>query len=165
MKVLLQSKFIYCLALKIYELHSSDDFKLNLNGQEIEINEYSIIHILSRHFGEVTKPTTNKSFHNEDFIPRQLNIQLKSIIETINNSGVYAGQPIEKIAFKYQNKDYLIWTNEQTKQITDIGNVNYIRLETFYPIESRVDIQDINTNYTLTEINEEISVYLKNDLI
>jgi hypothetical protein len=78
---------------------------------------------------------------------------------------VYANQPIQKIAFKFQNKDYLIWTNEQTKQVAGIGNINYIRLETFYPIENRVDIQDLNTNYTLVQINEEISVYLKNDLI
>lgn len=165
MKVLLQSKFIYCLALKIFEMHSSDDFILNLNGHDIEFNEYSITHILSRHFAEITRPNPNRSFHNENFIPRQLNIQLKSILEAINNSGVYANQPIQKIAFKFQNKDYLIWTNEQTKQVAGIGNINYIRLETFYPIENRVDIQDLNTNYTLVQINEEISVYLKNDLI
>ena len=162
LKVILQSKYIYCLALKIYEMYSFDDFRINLNGHLIEFNEYSIIHILSRHFAETTKPSTGKSFHNEVFIPNQLNLQLKSIFEIIDNSKIYTSQPINKIAFKYKNVDYLIWVNERTKQLTGVGNVIYNRLESFYPIEKIKDKNDLRDNYTLSQINDEISVYLKN---
>lgn len=160
-KIILQSKYIYCMALQIFEMFEPDDFILNLNGEEIEINEYSVIHIIGRHFAQTTKPNPEKSFHIEDFAPKYLNKQLKNILNEIDESGALAGESINKVAFQYKNIDYIIWINERTKQVKGKGNVSYYRLETFYPVEDANEISDLKTSYSLEMVNEELSVYVK----
>lgn len=159
--IILQSKYIYCTALEIFEMFDRKDFLLSLNGKVIEINEFSIIHILSRHFAQTTKPLNKKSFHIEDIEPRYLNKQLKNIFDDIDSSNLLNGKPLNKIAFQYKNIDYMIWINERTKQILGQGNTKFNRLETFYPVVDKVDIEDLKENYTLEIINEELKVYVR----
>ena len=79
-QILLKSKYLYCIALKFFEKISREDLILELNGQKIEINEFSIIHILNRHFAAKTiYYDTKKSFHNEDFEPEILNTSRSTI--------------------------------------------------------------------------------------
>ena len=137
------------------------EFIINLNGNEIEINEYSIIHILNRHFAQTTKPLTKKSFHIEDIEPRYLNKQLKSIFDDIDNSKLLVDKPINKVAFRYKNIDYQIWINERTKSLKGLGNVKYNRLETFYPVKEQGDIDDLNENYKFEHVNVDLQVYVK----
>ena len=107
-KIILQSKYIYCMALQIFEMFDEKEFILNINEEEIEINEFSIIHILNRHFAQTTKPDPTKSFHIEDFEPKYLNKQLKDIFEDIDKSELLKGKTTNKIAFRYNNVDYII---------------------------------------------------------
>jgi len=161
-KTLLQSKFIYCLALKIFEMFDKKEFILTLNGQEIEMNEYSIIHILNRHYAQITKPNSRKSFHNEDFIPQYLNKQLGEIFSLIDSSGLYK-DPIHKISFKYKNVNYLIYVQKRFKQVKgNKGNIEYNRLETFYPIIESKENSDLITNFECHKINDDLSIYSKN---
>jgi hypothetical protein len=136
------------------------EFLISLNGKVIEINEFSIIHILSRHFAQTTKPLNQKSFHIEDIVPRYLNKQLKNIFDDIDSSNSLNDKAINKIAFQYKNIDYMIWINERTKQIPGKGNIQFNRLETFYPVVDKADIEDLKENYTLEIINEELKVYV-----
>ncbi len=159
--LVLQSKYVYLTALQIYEVFSPHDFILTLNGQSIEITEYSIVHILNRHFAQVTKLDSTKSFHNSDFKPKYLNIQLKNIFDEIDKSGLTHGMSINKVAFKYKGISYQVWINERDKQIKGKGNVKYNRLETFYPIEEPSELSKINTDFDLTKINEDLSIYIK----
>ncbi len=159
--VLLQSKYIYCIALEIFESLTSTDLVLEINNQIIEFNEYSLIHILNRHYSEMTKQySTNKTFHNEDFKPRILSIQLKEILKDIDNSKVLEMKSIDKIAFKINSVDYLLWTSEETKSIKGKGNVKYRRLNTFYPVTDLNELDKLNTDYELKKISNSISVYV-----
>ncbi len=160
-RILLQSKYIYCTALLIFEMFDNKDFILNLNSQDIEINEYSIIHILNRHFSEITKQNFNKSYHGEDFKPKYLNKQLKEIITIIDESKVLDGKDINNVNFRYKEKDYAIWINKRTKQEKGKGNIEYNRLETFYPIEDKEEIKKISDNFNYHQINDDIGVYVK----
>ena len=73
--LLLQSRFIYCIALEIFEALEPGDLILEINGIQIEFNEYSLIHILNRHYAKITKQyETGKTFHNTDFKPRILSV-------------------------------------------------------------------------------------------
>ncbi|KGL58373.1 hypothetical protein [Polaribacter sp. Hel1_85] len=158
---LLQSKYIYCISLQIFELFDSTEFVIKLNNQEIEIDEYSIIHILNRHYAQITKTNPTKSFHNEDFEPKYLNKRLRDIFIEIENSGLYSGDSIRKITFKFNNVDYQIWANERTKQVKNNGNIKFNRLETFYPLTDLEELNKLKNDYELLEINEELSIYLK----
>ena len=84
--LLLQSKYIYCLSLIIFEKIDEKEFILKLNRKEIEINEYSITHILNSHFEQIVKSQSKKSFHSKDFEPECLSKKLKLIFDEIDNS-------------------------------------------------------------------------------
>ncbi len=158
---LLQSRYIYCTALQIFEMFDNQEFIIQLNRNDIEINEYSIIHILNRHYSEITKSNPMKSFHNnKDFEPKYLNKQLGDIFKTIDESGVFRGHSINKIAFKYKNVDYQIWINERDKQVKGKGNVKFNRLETFYPITDKAELLKLNADSDLTQINDDLGVYI-----
>jgi len=158
---LLQSKYIYCMALQIFEMFDRKEFVIKLNGFDIEINEYSIIHILNRHYSEITKPNSSKSFHIEDFEPKYLNKQIGAIFQEIENSGLYKDNPITKISFRYKNIDYTIWVNVRTKQVKGQGNVSYQRLETFYPVVDQKELSELIDNYDLKKVNNDLSIYIK----
>jgi hypothetical protein len=160
-RILLQSKYIYCTALLIFEMFENKDFVFNVNGQDIEINEYSIIHILNRHFSEVTKQNFNKSYHGEDIKPKYLNKQLKEIMTIIDESKHLDNQNINNINFRYKGVDYAIWINKRMKQEKGKGNVEYNRLETFYPIKNKEELEKLNDEYDYRQINNDIGVYVK----
>jgi hypothetical protein len=160
--ILLQSKYLYCMAKEIFETFDEHEFILNLNDETIEINEYSIVHILNRHYSQLTKQyPTSKTFHSEDFSPRYLNKQLAAIFAQIDKSEILRGHTVRKIAFKHKGTNYLVWTEVQTKSVKGIGNVRYNRLETFYPIGENEVLQDLHLNYDCIPVNEELFVYRK----
>lgn len=161
LRTLLRSKFIFCMALQIFELFDNEEFVLRLNGEEIEINEFSIIHIISRHYSEITKSNPERSFHNKDFEAKYFNKQLGKIFKKIDESGFYIGKSIESILFKYKNVNYQVWVKERIKQIKGKGNVKFNRLETFYPVKEPKELSKINSEYELKKINDDLSVYIK----
>lgn len=160
---LLQSKYIYCMSLQVFEMFDKKEFILSLNGEEIEINEYSIIHILNRHYSQITKYNSKKSFHTKEFEPRYLNKQIGEIFKDIDASGCLIGKSINKIAFKYKHVDYLIWVQKKTKQIKGKGSVTYNRLETFYPVTDMKELKQLKEMYNPVQINKDLSVYVKKE--
>lgn len=161
LKTLLQSKYIYHKALKMFERFDNEDFVINLNGQDIEIDEASIVHIMNRHYSQITKANPTKSFHNEDFEPQYLNKQLKEIFHSIDSSGLYKGQQIDRIAFKYRGTNYVIWIKKRTKQIKGKGNIEFHHLETFYPLDDEVELRNVEKDFTFKTINDMLGVYIK----
>lgn len=158
---LLYSKFIYLMAKETFQGSVPGDFIFTLSGQTIEMNEYSIIHILSRHYAEVSKKfNTGKSYLQKDFKPRELHHQFREILSKIDASGLLQPNDIFKIPFAYKNVPHLIWIKEDDKQVPgQKGNVKYLRLETFYPVEEKASLDDLSNNYELVAIDENLSLY------
>lgn len=163
--ILLHSKYIYCIALEIFETLKPADLILEINAIQIEFNEYSLIHILNRHYAQITKQyDTRKTFHNEDFKPRILSIQLKEILKDIDSSKLLQGKPIDKIGFQQNGTDYLIWTNEKVKSVKGQGNVEYRRLDTFYPVSDEAEKNKLIATCELKRISNTLSVYVPKGL-
>lgn len=159
-QILLKSKYLYCIALKFFEKISREDLILEFNGQKIEINEYSIIHILNRHFAAKTiYYDTKKSFHNEDFEPEILNKQLREILHQIDISKTYEGLSLDKIAFQFKETDYQIWTGIKKKHAQG-KEMEFRRLNTFYPIIDVNEKGKLNQSHQTFKINEDIQVYI-----
>lgn len=159
--ILLHSKYIYCIALEIFETLKAADLILELNSIQIEFNEYSLFHILNRHYAQITKQyDTGKTFHNEDFKPRILSVQLKEILHDIDSSKVLQGQAIDKIGFQKNGIHYLIWTSEKIKSVKGQGNVSFRRLDTFYHVSDEAEKNKIIATCDLKKITDTLSVYL-----
>lgn len=154
--ILLNSKWLYCVALEIFESLDSSDFISEINGIKIEFNEYSLIHIVNRHFAKILKQyDTKKSFHYDLFKPRILSTQIKEIITFIDSSTLLKDKAIDKIAFQIDGIDYIIYTSEKVR-----GNAIYRRLNTFFPVDNINDKNILIENYNLESLNERFSVYV-----
>jgi hypothetical protein len=159
-EILLKSKYIYCIALKMFETIDEKDLVLEINSHSIEVNEYSMIHILNRHFAAQTiYYDTSKSFHTEDFEPKLLNLQLRKILMEIDVSTLYKNFPIDKIVFQFKGIDYQIWTGLQKKHIEGKA-YEFRRLNSFYSINDVEEKKKLLTNYKIVDINKDIKLYL-----
>lgn len=154
--VLLNSKWLYCVALEIFESLDLVDFISEINGIKVEFNEYSLIHIINRHFAKILKQyDTKKSFHYNIFKPRILSTQIKEILTFIDRSRLLENKAIDKIAFQIDGIDYIIYTSEKIR-----GNTRYTRLNTFFPVDNIRDKNVLNENYNLRILNERFSLYI-----
>ena len=160
-KYILHSKFIYLLVKQVFENHESEDFEFEFLGHNIEIDSYSMIHIINRHYAEIIKENPQKTYHIEDFEPDKIHIRLKDILKRIEHSGIIQPNEIEKLAFEYKNKIYRIWIKKRQKHVKGKSEVEFHRLETFYPIEDDGELTDLSDNYKLMPIDGELNVYKK----
>ncbi len=159
-EILLSLKFIYCIVIEVFETIELNDLILKVNSIKIEFNEYSLIHILNRHFSAITKAyDTKKSFHNEQFKPRIIISQIKEILTQIDNSQFLKNSTIDKIGFRQNGIDYLIWTKEKNRSIKGINEI-YRRLETFYIVTDENEKIKLVSDYNLKTVNNFLSVYV-----
>ena len=138
------------------------DLILEINSIKVEFNEYSLVHILNRHFAQIVKThPTNKSFHNEDFKPRILSVQIKQIFSEIDASKLLVGKPIDKIGFQQNGIDYLIYTSEREKSAKGKkDNILYRRLDTFFPVDDPKECNNLISTCELKSINQSLSIYV-----
>lgn len=167
-QILLYSKWLYRVCLEIFEEAIPGDFVLTLNGREVEMTEYSFVHILFRHFGQTLKPFDfEKSFHDPKFHPRILHKQLRIIFETLDQANIRVISPgaISNIPlrFTYRGTPYLVYLNKRVKQIVGAGNVDFLRLETFFIISTPEEIYKLELEFDEVAVNSVVSVYSPKD--
>ncbi|GGH64767.1 hypothetical protein [Phaeocystidibacter marisrubri] len=157
--ILLQSKHLFHIAEEILEKSGSSFVNFTLCNQDIEMNEYSIIHILNRHYSKITKQyETGKSYHNEDFYPRQLDLKIQEVFDqysTVCNDV----KSIDWITFELNEVYYSIWTGTKTKQVKGTGNVTYRRLNTFYPVTKDSELNKIKEREKIV-ISPTLNLYI-----
>lgn len=156
--LLLMTKFVYLTCLEIIETLVVFPYTLVINSQSVEFDEFSLVHIIVRHYAELTKQyETGKSYHNVDFHPRQLALDLELIFKTIE--GVEPIENINNVVIEFKSQLYEIWINERLKSKKGIGNVKILRLETFYPILEEDKRELIFKTYTCYTINYKLKYY------
>ena len=119
-KGLLKSYYIFHEAKKILEhIDSSKQLKeFTLNGKKIELNLYSLVHILNRHYAELISSqsiSTTRSFHNTKVEPTKINLFIEYLFSRIKEKGLESMIEIksnESILFNYFGKDYAIFPRE-----------------------------------------------------
>jgi len=152
------TKYAYLVCLEIIETLNEFPYKFKINSKSIEFDEFSLIHIIIRQYAELTKQyETGKSYHNVDFHPRQLALDLESIFHMIE--AVIPIENLNNIVFEYKNQIYEIWINERNKSKKGVGNVKVLRLETFYPIQDKDRLKYILETFTSHYINDDLEYY------
>lgn len=166
MKIILYSKYIYIMAKEILESSPKKDLVLNFCGLPIEIDEESLIHILTQHFSPISRPhkMSTKSFFYEEIFPRRMNIQIGEFFSQIENSGLFDPEIIRgktefKINFSFKGTPYRIWINQRTKSVKSLGNIDYLAIGTFHPIELPEEVKALINENDLHFINKDLSLY------
>ena len=158
-KLLLRAKWIYHIAQEIYETQRNKPFCFAIDNEKIEITEYSLVHIIYRHFAQaLIEYPTNKSFHIGKFNPRILGKQLEHIFKIISASHKISN--LDHIYFQLDNKIYALWTAVKTRHVKG-STEKYRRLQTLYPITNANDLKKIECNYKAIKISENLSIFEK----
>lgn len=144
------SKFAYIKIKSIFTNIGRNSEEMVLNGNKIEVNEFTLAHIFMRHYAEQVRlyMTDDKSYFTEEVEIEQIPFVIRDIINAIEVSKFYTVDDFKDINVKYKNRDYKIYCIKYIKQIKGKGNIETNRVNTFYPIELHKDLENLK-NYEL----------------
>lgn len=165
-KGLLKSYYVYHESIKIIDtINSKNEPKeFTLNGVNFEINHYSFVHIINRHYAEILSSQsiiTSKSFHNTKINPYTINLFIENLISLIKSKGIENSIVVEKdqaVIIKFHGVDYALFFNEYKY------DKSIIILETFFIIETNNPhakrLIDRISNSQIVELNDDLSIYI-----
>ncbi|KAF2512121.1 hypothetical protein EYY60_07685 [Flavobacterium zhairuonense] len=160
-KIILQSKFIYLLVKSVIENNDNKDFEIPFSNETIEFTIYSLVHIVSRHYAEPIKQNEDKTYHYENFFPTELHIDLKNILLEIDKLNLIDINKTDNIIFKFKGVHYRLYIQKRFKQVKGIkGNIQFFRIQTFYPLYSQEDFEMLQKEYNENKIMDELSVFI-----
>lgn len=165
-KGLLKSYYVFFESIKIIERINLNEENtiFNLNGVNFEINHYSFIHILNRHFAEIASSqniSSSKSFHDTKINPYEIHLFVDNLISLIKHKDIEHQVQITKgnsILIKFHNQDYALCFDKYKY------NKSKIILTTFFIIDSKNKsakrfIEKIVISKTI-ELNNDLSIYI-----
>lgn len=160
-KIIMQSKFIYHLTKTVIEDYDKKEFEIPFSGQIVELTIYSFIHIISRHYSEHIKDKPDKTFHYENFHPKELHIDLRNILTEIDKLNLINLNETDNLIFKFKEVVYHLWFKKWVKQIKGKADVEINRIQSFYPIYDENTISQINSDYEKVELSEKLKAFVK----
>jgi len=161
--ILSWSKYRYLLIKRtILEEFPSGKFILSLNQQKIVFDYYSLVHIVTRHFGEIMKPfSQGKDHFHEVFYYNDLHAKLKYIFELIELSGLYINQSLKEINFKYYGRIYKVFCENHTFQQRGMPDEKSLRLNSFFPVSNAQMLRRLENEFIEQRIDESLTVFTK----
>lgn len=141
----LHGKYIFILVSEFYQELGKKEIIIELNNKKVLINGFTYIHTLFRHFAEgIKEHQLTKSYHFDQSvgfktIPNLLSeaiLGYKSLTESIDFD-------YNNINFTFNKKVYAIWFRPFSKYEKKVGKVEYLRVQTFYPIGLQRDLEKL----------------------
>jgi len=161
---ILRSKFLYLKIKSVLNQLGQTKFKLMFNGSEVEVDEYTYVHLLFRHFGQLTKPEDfDKTYFTQEVQIEEIPDVIQFLLESVDISGFSDSEFNYKISFRYKNIFYRIYFKEATRQEKGKGNIKYRRVNTFYPIEEQTEINDLMNNYEEKTLQAYLKLFIKKE--
>jgi hypothetical protein len=158
----LRARIVYIYTKKIFEEITPTDCTYSLCGETIEFTQDSMVHILNRHFAEITKQfKSGKDYHLEDIVPWIMPKQIKDILLEIDKSNLLTRQVKTEINLKYKGQIYQLWASIHHKQKKGIkGNIEFKMLDSFYPVSDSKILSKLKSSYKETILNDEVSLFI-----
>lgn len=148
--VVLHSKFVYYLVKEFYEELGSTTQTVSIFGRDIVIDSFCYIHIMFRHYAELSKEyQLGKSYHFDTNIDyKNIPSFLKSIIEQVDSVGDVTLFRNNSIHFIFRECFYTI-------HVSPFGGVP--RLATFFPVGRPSELAKLKS-YTYVPLSEELVI-------
>ncbi|TFF40642.1 hypothetical protein [Mucilaginibacter psychrotolerans] len=158
--LVLHSKYLYLQIKEYYEEGNALEERLNLCGNLVVIDSFVYIHTLFGHFAESVKfNRPGKTYHRNTAVDfRNIPKEVFFILETYSKSIDCQYFNKQFIFLNLKGIDYAIWFRSLNKSLKGGGVQNYLRVQTYYPVELLDDRSKINT-LILTKVNDELGFY------
>jgi hypothetical protein len=159
--LILHSRFVYSKIEEYYQEYEIKKDILQLCNWEIVIDSFVYAHVAIRHMAPWTKfGRPGKSFIKDpaisiDELPRFI----KNILIDYGASFNCQQFNSRKIYFKFNGTNYVIWFERYTRNIKGGGLKEFLRVETFYPVEIKKNAIAVE-KLTLAKVSENLGFYL-----
>lgn len=157
----LHSKYVYFQVREYYEELDANEELMAFCNEKVVIDFFAYIHILFGHFAAGIKfQRPGKSYHSNDTIDfRRIPKNIISILTEYSDQGLCHHFNKQNIFFNLKQKNYAIWFRSMTRSVKGKGQENYLRVQTFYPIELAEDISKLQ-KLELLKVNNDLSFYV-----
>ncbi len=159
-EIIFQSKATYVKVKNTLMHLGIDRVAFTFCGEEVQVDECSLIHILWRHFAAETKLYDDqKSLFTSVIRVETLIFKLKEILERIEKSEQLGDTIPADVFFRHYGKLYRVYFHQVTK--SEEGREDYLvyRVNTFYPVDLEKDIND-SKELTAEKIDKWLKVYV-----
>ncbi|MCH4824611.1 hypothetical protein ML462_15665 [Gramella lutea] len=144
--IILHGKYIFLLVKEFYQELGKNEEVIELNGKQILIDSFTYVHTMFRHFAQQIKHhQENKSYHFDE------NIGFKTIPNFLSDAIKCFKQSEESDSYKsdrlyiiFNEKKYAIWFRPFKKHLKGNRKVEYLRVQTFYPITNSADLEKLS---------------------
>jgi len=148
--IVLHSKFIYYLVREYYEELGHTSETVSIFGRDVIIDSFCYIHIMFRHYAELSKEYQHgKTYHfdaNIDY--KKIPSFLKSIIEQVDSTG-------DATLFQNNSIHFIFRGSYYTIHVSRFGGVP--RLATFFPVGRPNELAKLKS-YAEVPFSEELII-------
>tara|TARA_Y100000815_G_scaffold176454_1_gene160692 strand:+ start:5502 stop:6476 length:975 start_codon:yes stop_codon:yes gene_type:complete len=154
----LHAKYIFLLVKEFYEELGQDEEYIEIQGNVILVDGFTYVHTMFRHYAShIKQHQMNKSYHFDQ------NIGFKEIPNFLLKALQYFKAfelPFngKSIYFNFNGKPYAIWFRLIKKSLPGGIQKEYLRVQTFYPIENPTEKSKLS-KMLLTPRNKDFSFY------
>lgn len=155
-EIFLRSKNIHIKIKRLLEGLGTSTLKLNIGGEEVHLDEFTLIHSLFRHYSELTKQYNDKKSYFTPEIPIEEfpTIVKERILGPISEDGAFENSLPKSIFLKYYGRLYRLYFEDKS---IENGHSTVKRVNTFYPVDQDKDIE-ASKNYFFKKLNAHLSV-------
>ena len=156
-RIVLRSRYVKLVVELVFDRIGKEYIELNLNKFIIHIDQYSMVHIMNRHYAQSQKShLQGKSFFTPEINTYDIISTLESIIHAIETSSLFQGEP-DKMTIRYKGRYYHLYFKKVVKSEKGRGNYRVARVNTFYPVEDESGLVLIR-RMTSHTINQNLSL-------
>ena len=143
--ITLHGKHIFLTVKEFYQELNADEQIVQIKHINILIDPYSYVHILFRHYSKnIKKHQSDKSYHfdhNIDF--KNIPLILNDILNCYKNEIDHSHFNEQNIYVKINDTIYAIWFKKIIKNIKGGTKLEFLRAQTFYPVEAQYEMEKI----------------------
>lgn len=150
--LVLHGKYIYLLVKEFYEELGTTQQIIEINNHKILIDPFTYVHTLFRHYASgIKEHQLDKTYHFDQnigfkIIPETL-LEILKCYQSISADILFDAKNIN---LKIDEKPYSIWLRPFIVYEKKIGRIEYLRVQTFYPIGNKSELDKLNNYKTLT---------------
>lgn len=155
----LHAKYIYLLVKEFYEELGQNEEHIEIRGNGILVDGFTYVHTMFRHYAShIKQHQMNKSYHFDQ------NIGFKEVpnflYKTLESYKALA-LPFDgrHIYFNFNGTSYAIWFRPFKKSLPGNVQKEYLRVQTFYPIENPMEISKLS-KMVLSQRVKDFSFYV-----
>jgi hypothetical protein len=140
--IVLHGKYIFLLVKEFYQEQGTDKIEIDIEGKTVLIDAFTYVHTMFRHYAALIKEhQQGKSYHYDENIGfKTIPDFLVTIIKCYKLNAGHLNFNNRNIFLKLNGKFYAIWLRPFKISLPDNIHKEYLRVQTFYPIELKSDL-------------------------